>query len=150
MNPIYRDIFRAIHEGRWLTIEYRNKQDQITRYWIGIRDLNIARRSLRVEGLHLGKYSLEQYDSIYMDSILSSQVIEGSYCPVNERLVRDIHDNPHKYKSLFDQVANLKVLSYLEDCSRMDATPYRKDFALIRYLDRASGRSDCDCRIPAD
>lgn len=138
MNPIYRDIFRAIHEGRWLTIEYRNKQDQITRYWIGIRDLNIARRSLRVEGLHLGKYSLEQYDSIYMDSILSSQVIEGSYCPVNERLVRDIHDNPHKYKSLFDQVANLKVLSYLEDCSRMDATPYRKDFALIRYLDRDS------------
>lgn len=138
MNPILRDIFRAIHEGRWLTIEYRNKQELITRYWIGIQDLNAGRRCLRVEGLHLGQYTLEQYNYIYIDSILSSQVIEGSYCPVNQQLVQDIHENPHKYKSLFDQVANLKVLSYLEDCSRMDTTPYRTDFALIKYLDRDS------------
>lgn len=39
MNQICRDIFRAIHEGKWLKIEYRNKADQITKYWIGIRDL---------------------------------------------------------------------------------------------------------------
>jgi len=25
MNQICRDIFRAIHEGKWLKIEYRNK-----------------------------------------------------------------------------------------------------------------------------
>ena len=37
MNQICRDIFRAIHEGKWLKIEYRNKADQITKYWIGIR-----------------------------------------------------------------------------------------------------------------
>ena len=36
MNQICRDIFRAIHEGKWLKIEYRNKADQITKYWIGI------------------------------------------------------------------------------------------------------------------
>ena len=29
MNQICRDIFRAIHEGKWLKIEYRNKADQI-------------------------------------------------------------------------------------------------------------------------
>lgn len=42
MNQICRDIFRAIHEGKWLKIEYRNKADQITKYWIGIRDLDPA------------------------------------------------------------------------------------------------------------
>ena len=46
MTPIHRDIFKAIHEGRWLTIEYRNSSSQITRYWIGILDLNVSRRSL--------------------------------------------------------------------------------------------------------
>lgn len=142
MNAVHRDIFRAIHEGKWLTIEYRNRQEQITRYWIGIRSLDIGRRTLEVEGLHLGKYSLEHYDRIYIDSILSSQVVDGSYCEINEALVGDIRDNPHRYKGLFDHVANLKVLDYLEDCNRMDTTPYRKDFALVRYLDQDSFKGD--------
>lgn len=69
MNTVHRDIFKAIHEGKWMTIEYRNRQEQMTRYWIGIRDLNVAHRTLMVEGLHLGKYSLKEYDRIYIDSI---------------------------------------------------------------------------------
>ena len=75
---------------------------------------------------------------ISADSILSSQVVEGSYCPVNNELVRDIYMNPHKYKPLFDNIANLKVLNYLEMCNRMDTTPYYSEFELIRYLDRES------------
>lgn len=138
MNAVCRDIFRAIHEGKWLSIEYRNKKEQITRYWIGIRGLNPGRRCLAVEGLHLGQYSLERYDWIYIDSILSSQILDGTYCPVNEKLVKDIAENPHRYKPLFDHVANLKILNYLEDCNRMDATPYRKEFALVKALDRES------------
>ena len=96
MNTIHRDIFKAIHEGKWMTIEYRNRQEQVTRYWISILDLNIARRTLKVEGFHLGKYTLEQYDRIYMDSILSSSVLDSSYCQINWKLEEDIHDHPWK------------------------------------------------------
>lgn len=142
MNTVHRDIFQAIHEGKWLSIEYHNKMDQITRYWIGIRDLNAAARTLWVEGLHLGKYSLGEFKKIDIDSILSSQLIEGSYYPVAQALVDDIHLNPHKYRGLFDQVANLKILNYLEDCNRLDTTPYKLDFALVRYLDRDSFNGD--------
>lgn len=142
MNTVHRDIFQAIHEGRWLSIEYYNKHEQVTKYWIGIQNLNIANRTLSVEGLHLGKYVLKQFDQIRIDSILSSQVIDGSYHPVNQNLVSDIQLNPHKYKTLFDQVANLKILNYLEDCNRMDTIPYKQDFSLVRYLDRDSFRGD--------
>lgn len=138
MNSIYRDIFRAIHEGKWLSIEYRNKEGQITKYWIGIYDLNPARRTLAVEGLHLSRYTTNTYDYIYIDSIQSSKVVEGSYHPVNKELIHDITLNPHKYKGLFDNTANLKILSYLEMCNRMDTVPYRSDFELIRFLDRDS------------
>ena len=138
MNNICHDIFRAIHEGKWLEIEYRNREAQVTKYWIGIRNLNPVRRSLMVDGLHLGKYTTDSYDSIYIDSILSSRIVEGSYCPVNEELVQDIYLNPHKYKQLFDNSANLKILTYLEMCNRMDTVPYRSDFALVRFLDRES------------
>ena len=142
MNSIYRDIFRAIHEGKWLGIEYCNKENQITKYWIGIRNLNITKRTLAVDGLHLSKYTTDTYNYIYIDSILSSKVIEGSYCPVNRELVRDIYLNPHKYKGLFDNTANLKILNYLEMCNRMDAVPYYLDFELVRFLDRESFKGD--------
>ena len=142
MNAIYRDIFRAIHEGKWLGIEYCNKEKQITKYWIGIRSLNIGRRTLAVDGLHLGRYTTETYDYIYIDSILSSKVIEGSYCAINQELVKDIYLNPHKYKGLFDNTSNLKILNYLEMCNRMDTVPYHSDFDLVRFLDRESFKGD--------
>lgn len=138
MNSVYRDIFRAIHEGKWISIEYRNKEDKVTKYWIGIRDLNVRKRTLSVEGLHLGIYTTDTYNYIYIDSIISSKIIEGSYCPVNQSLVRDIYLNPHKYKTLFDNVANLKILNYLEMCNRMDTIPYYSDFELVHFLDRDS------------
>ena len=138
MNAVFRDIFRAVHEGKWLSIEYHNREDQITKYWIGIRDLDIHSRTLKVDGLHLGRYTVESYDRIRIDSIQSSRIIEGSYCPVNEELVRDIYLNPHKYNTLFDNTANLKILSYLEMCNRLDVVPYKSDFGLIQYLDNDS------------
>ncbi|MDE5939433.1 MAG: hypothetical protein K2H37_10170 [Lachnospiraceae bacterium] len=41
-------------------------------------------------------------------------IIEGSYYPVNEKLVKDIYLNPHKYNTIFDNTANLKILGYLD------------------------------------
>ena len=135
MNNICKDIFKAIHEGKWLSIEYKNKDENTTKYWIGIKDIDLKHKSLIVDGLHLSKYSLCGLN-IYIDSILSSAVIEGSYCEVNQRLVDDIRLNPHKYQTIFKHEANLKILNYLMDCNRLDATPYKCDYSLIRYFDR--------------
>lgn len=138
MNKICRDIFKAIHEGKWLKIEYKNKGDEITKFWVGILDLDVVSQTLIVDGLHIGKYTLGNGYRLSIDRIISSQVIEGSYCEINTGLVEDIYLNPHKYKSLFDNTANLKILNYLEMCNRMDATPYYSEFALVKKLDRDS------------
>lgn len=55
MNQICRDIFRAIHEGKWLKIEYRNKADQVTKYWIGIRDIDPRPKSKQWFNYYNGK-----------------------------------------------------------------------------------------------
>ncbi len=135
MKPVCRDIFKAIHEGKWLKIEYRNKNDAVTNYWIGIKDINVPKRMLTVCGMHLGTCEIETL-YIYIDSILSSGIVEGTYCEVNERLVSDIALNPDKYRCLFDNVANLKILNYLEMCNRLDTTPYYTEYELIKYIDR--------------
>ena len=123
MNSIHRDIFKAIHEGKWLKIEYLNKEGRHTNYWIGIRDLDPRNKTLKVDGLHLNRCSIEGYDKIYIDSILSTEIVEGSYCPENERLIEDIALHPERYQNLFANTANLKILNYLEMCSKLDATP---------------------------
>ena len=136
MNQICRDIFRAIHEGKWLKIEYRNKADQVTKYWIGIRDLDPRSRTMKVDGLHLGQLTIGEYDRIFIDSILSTEIIEGTYCPENKILVEDIEMHPERYKNIFDSSANLKILNYLEICNKLDTTPYITDYDLIHYIDR--------------
>lgn len=138
MNKIYHDIFRAIHEEKWLKIEYRNLGDEVTKFWIGIRDMDVIEQKLIVDGLHLGKYTLGSAYKLSIAQITSSEVVEGSYCPVNKKLVEDIYINPHKYKKLFDNIANLKILNYLEMCNRMDTTTYYSEFSLIKKLDRDS------------
>ena len=137
MNTVCRDIFRAIHEGRWLKIEYKNKRGETTRYWIGIKELDVRRRQLTVDGLHLGECRLAEL-SVYIDSIITSEIVDGTYCAVNKKLVDDIARYPEKYSSLFDNVANLRILNYLEMCNRMDCVPYTRNYALVKLLDRDS------------
>ena len=134
MNSIVRDIFKAVHNGKWLSIEYRNKDGKTTKYWIGINDIDINRRSLHVMGLHIGMYFTANL-AIYIDNIISSELIEGTYQPVNKRLVDDIRINPQKYKSIFKCTANLKILDYLSDCNKLDATPYKSNYCLIDHID---------------
>lgn len=134
MNTICRDIFRAVYEEKWLSIEYKNGKEEITKYWVGIISINPIEKSMKVEGLHLSKYTTQEL-KIYVDSILSSSVIDGSYFKTDIRLKNDIQQNPIKYQSLFHHAANLKILNYLVDCNKLDTTPYQTEYALISKFD---------------
>lgn len=140
MNKTAQNIFKAVHEGKWLSIEYKNKKDEITNYWIAIHGIDVKRKALRVEGFHLTMHTIREYDCIYLDSILSSSVVEASTYKIEQRLVEDIERNPEKYEPLFGQAVNLKILNYLIDCSRLDTEAYECDYSLIRHLDEASFR----------
>lgn len=134
MNLVCRDIFTAIHSGKWLSIEYKNNRDEVTRYWIGIKNINPIEKSIRAVGLHLGQYTTTEL-KIFIESILSSSVIDGSYFDVNQALLEDIKTNPVKYESIFHKVANLKILNYLVECNKLDSLPYKTDYALINHFD---------------
>ena len=142
MDNICRELFRAIHEGKWLKIEYKNQNEETNRYWISVIDLEPYTRVLKVDGLHLGCYTVNRFEKIFIDSIISAEVVDGSFCERNEKLIEDIAINPEKYVNIFKQNANLKILSYLEMCNKLDGTAYEKDFELIKYLDRDTVSGD--------
>ena len=136
MTGVARAVFRALHEGKWLSIEYRNGSDKVTRFWAGIRGLNAKNRSLIVDGLHLHNYTVKEH-TLYLDRIQWAEVVEGSFCPRNEALLRDMDNDPRRYDALFGSTANLRVLDYLAACSKLDNTPYRADYQLIERLDES-------------
>ncbi len=137
MTGVCKEIFKAIHEGKWLSIEYRNKQNNVTKYWICVKSLDPIRRSLEAYGLHLSDLTVKEL-YLYIDSIQQAKLVEGSYCERNQKLIDEISLNPSKYRSLFDHVPNLKILNYFSDCNKLNTTPYRKEHALIHCFDQDS------------
>lgn len=134
MTGVCRAIFKVIHEGKWLSVEYKNQTGQTTKYWLAIKTLNPRTGQMKVDGLHLGQYTVQEL-LVRIEGIQTAEVIDGSWCAVNEALVQDILENPHRYEAWFGDTANLRVLEYLALCSKLDNTPYKTDYVLIRYLD---------------
>ncbi len=138
MGSVARDIFKAIHEQKWLSVEYRNAREQVTHYWIGINSANPQTRKLNVDGLHLGDHRMGAL-TIRLDSIISSAIVEGSFHPTPKPLLRSIEED-ERYEDLFGSVPNLKILDYLYDCARLNCTPYVQDFSLLERIDADSFR----------
>lgn len=134
VGAVSRDIFRAIHEEKWLSVEYLNQRGETNRYWIGICGIDPARRMLTVRGMHLGKLTVADL-VISLDKIQASSVVEGSYFKTAPALLEDIEVHDEKYRDIFGAVPNLKVLDYLDDCNKLNATPYSKEFSLVNRID---------------
>lgn len=142
MNGVYKEIFRGIHEGKWISIKYQNKENSTTSYWIGIKNFNPLSGFLEVCGLHLGILQSKDF-SIHIESILTASIIEGTYCKINKALVEDIATHPEKYQKYFHNPANLRILNYLAECNRLDTTPYQCEYALLQQFD-----DDCLDTVP--
>ncbi len=135
MSHISHDLFKAVHEGKWLSIEYQNQKKELTRYWIAVRWIDPKRRTIEASGFHVYQHTIMPLPYIRIDSIVSSFVIEGSWCEINQKLVEFIDKYPERYETVFGTTANLKVLNYLVDCNRLDTEPYQTDYTLVRHLD---------------
>ena len=72
---VNRDIYRAVHERKWLSVEYLNGQGRTTRYWVGVKDIDPRQRTLRVRGMHLGSYTVKNL-TIRVNGIESSSLID--------------------------------------------------------------------------
>lgn len=139
---ISRFIFRAIHEGRWLSIEYVNAENKTTYYWISISDIKIVNRDgvdrakLVVMGLHLKTHECSSLE-MYFDGIQHAEIIEGSFANRNESLLNDINTNPTRYSCIFTNIHNVKILNYLHECQKLSSDSYQKNFGLLEHLDES-------------
>ena len=135
MASIHNSLFRAIHEGRWLNIEYKNMRGETTHYWFGIENIDAQSKKLTGKGLHLGTCSLGDL-TLNFSGIQSAEIVSGTYMEINEKLEEDISLSPSKYEFMFPETSNMKVLNYLSDCNKLESVPsLNNDFHLVEKFD---------------
>jgi superfamily I DNA/RNA helicase len=138
VNGVAREVFRAICDDKWLDISYRNKDGQISHFWISISDINVPRRMLKVCGLHLLTYEIREEMQLRIDAIVTASVLDGTFSGQGGALREQLTLNPSRYAPLFGCLPNLRVLSYLSDCRKLDADKYCTKYGLIESLDADS------------
>ena len=136
MDSVSRNLFRALHEGKWLSIEYKNLSGQTTNFWGSVCGLNPRSGMVQVDGMHLHDYTVKRL-FLHIDGIQAAKIVEGTWCERNEALIKDIAERPHAYARFFTHITNLKVLDYLAACSQLDSTPYKANYQLIHKIDES-------------
>lgn len=134
MNTTNRELFRAIHESCWLYIEYHNKQEENTKYWIAVKDIDPVNKMITADGMHMRSFEMAEL-RFSIERITSAKTIEGTYTESSRNLAKNIKEYPEKYYSVFQETANMRILDYLSQCNRLDQTPYKTKVTMVDHID---------------
>lgn len=136
MPTISLTISRAIKSGKWLSISYRNANDEITKFWIAVLDIQTETRRLSVLAFNDNLASeVQEYPSISYDNILSAQVIEGTYYEQHRDVIEKIETSPLTFAWLNYFEVSDQVLSYYEKCYEQDVSLSERNFLLLEGFD---------------
>lgn len=126
-------IGKAIREGKYLNITYRNKNGDITQFWISILDIN-ANGELRVNEFNVTKDEPVLDAKIYISSIQSAEILKFTHYDVSDTLIQKIDEDESLQKYDFDRYDN-NVLNYYLECYKANNDPYLHKQHLIPNLD---------------
>jgi superfamily I DNA and/or RNA helicase len=124
---------KAIREGKYLNITYKNKTGEITPFWICILDIN-ANDELYVNMFNVTKDEPILGAKIYISSIQTAEILKFSYYDVTDKLIKKIDDDGSLQKYDFDRYDN-NVLNYYLECYKANNDPFLHKKHLIPNLD---------------
>ena len=129
-------ISEGIKNGKWIYISYKNNQNEITYYWIAIKDIDLKKRILYVSIFNDQK-SLNSLDAIIkFDNILSAKLLEFTTYETPIKLIDKIEKNHEDAKWLKYESFNNNILRYYLKCNELDNDPFQKDTFLISGIDK--------------
>ncbi len=137
MKNIELVISESIKSGKWMDISYKNVNNEITYYWIAIKDINLKSKILYAYIFNDRKslYTLEA--SIKFENILSAKILEFTTYDVPTELINKIEKNRDDAKWLKYETFNNNILEYFLKCNELDNDPFQKDTCLISGIDKS-------------
>jgi len=126
-------IGKAIRDGKYLRITYKNRDGEITIFWIRILDIN-SRHQLRVDMFNVTKDDPIINAKIYISAIQSAEILKFSHYEVPEKLIKKIEEDESLEDYNFDRYDN-SLLNYYLECYRANNDPFLHKRHLIPELD---------------
>ncbi|MDR2962067.1 MAG: hypothetical protein LBU90_00260 [Bacteroidales bacterium] len=126
-------IGKAIREGKYLSITYKNKEGKITPFWISILDVD-AKATLRVNMFNVTKDEPVFDAKIFISSIQTIEILRFSHYEVPEKLIQKIDNDTSLQEYNFDGYDN-NVLNYYLECYKSNIDPFLHKQHLISGLD---------------
>jgi len=114
------EVTRAIFEGKWLSVQYLNKNNEITYFWCSITDIDPHKKKFMVDVFNIEKSYETESRSIFFESIQRASVIEGTFYPKPQLLINKMTENYQEYRFLTVNSVNERLLSYYMECMLLD------------------------------
>lgn len=140
MNDIAQSLSKAIKEEKWLSIDYSNKEGDLTSYWIAIIDVDTDYRRVKVNAFNSAKINNDtkgvlKDTFLCFDNIKRADILDHTTYLRPESLIKKIEINMDKLSWLSYDLYNEKILDYLKDCIKYDSVCYQKETAMISSID---------------
>ncbi|RLD53247.1 MAG: DNA helicase [Bacteroidetes bacterium] len=124
---------KAIREGKYLNIRYKNKNGEITPFWICILDIN-AKDELYVNMFNITKDEPLLNKKIFISSIQTAEILKFSHYNVSDKLITKIDQDESLQKYEFDSYDN-NVLNYYLECYKANKDPFLHKTHIIPNTD---------------
>ncbi len=132
-NKITALLGKAIREGKYLNIAYKNKNGEITRFWISILDIKSSKK-LSVNIFNITKDEPLLDKEIFISGIQSAEILKFSHYDVSEKLIKKIDEDESLMIYQFSKYNN-NVLNYYLECYKANHDPFLHKQHLIPNID---------------
>jgi superfamily I DNA and/or RNA helicase len=126
-------IGKAIREGKYLSITYKNKNGEITPFWISIFDIN-EKDELLVNIFNVTKEVPIRDGKIYISRIQTAEILKFSHYDVPEKLNKKLNEDERLQVYEFDRYDN-NILNYFLECYKANKDPFLYKAILIQGID---------------
>jgi superfamily I DNA and/or RNA helicase len=126
-------IGKAIREGKFLNITYKNKEEKITPFWISILDIS-AKDELRVNMFNVTKDEPLLNAKISISAIQTAEILKFSHCDISANLIKKLDEDESLQVYEFDQYDN-NILNYYLECYKANKDPFLHKSHLIQGVD---------------
>lgn len=126
-------IGKAIREGKYLDITYKNKNGDVTSFWVSVLDIN-ANDELIVNQFNVTKDEPLLNKKIFISSIQTAEVLRFSHYDVSDKLIKKIDEDESLEKYSFDRYDN-NILNYYLECYKANTDPFLHRQHLIPNID---------------
>ncbi len=136
MKNIELIISEAIKYGKWIDIAYQNSNNEMTYYWIAIKDIDLKSRILSVDIFNDQK-SLDTLGvRIKFDNIVRAKILDFTTYDTPQSLITKLEKNREEAKWLQYETFNNNILKYYLKCNELDNDPYQIDGFLVDGVDK--------------